>query len=262
MIIDRETENKYILALKEVINDFCYIYDISINKLANDSLLTQSTVENILMNKSMNPKILTLLSISNGLNISLSDFFYYIERKMGIIQKRKIRKNSNNFEFFFKGSNKQDFLEIVMVNYVRAKINDIIIPFYVVGSVPDKEDFLQQINSYFFDTDLSDFQAMKQQRRILYDYFQNRNVGDVIIDIKAYFLNVFLKSLIFYDKNQKITFPSDIYFVNTTNFLQYIILLDQFISKDERKKIDYIGANYVYLEKNNLLIDNIFEEYL
>lgn len=49
--------------------------DITINKLATICCLTQSTVDSLLNGKSKNPKLLTIVRICDGLNITLQDFF-------------------------------------------------------------------------------------------------------------------------------------------------------------------------------------------
>ena len=53
----------------------CEERDISINKLATICLLTQSTVQNIIECNSVNPKLLTIVRICDGLGITLKDFF-------------------------------------------------------------------------------------------------------------------------------------------------------------------------------------------
>lgn len=55
--------------------NICKERNISINKLATISCLTQSTVENIVNCNSKNPKLLTIVRICDGLNITLKDFF-------------------------------------------------------------------------------------------------------------------------------------------------------------------------------------------
>lgn len=52
--------------------------DITINKLATISCLTQSTqstVDSLVNGKSKNPKLLTIIRICDGLGITLKDFF-------------------------------------------------------------------------------------------------------------------------------------------------------------------------------------------
>ena len=49
--------------------------DISVNKLATICCLTQSTVDSLINGKSKNPKLLTIIRICDGLNITLKDFF-------------------------------------------------------------------------------------------------------------------------------------------------------------------------------------------
>ena len=49
--------------------------DISLNKLSNICCLTQSTVDSLVNGKSKNPKLLTIIRICDGLDITLKDFF-------------------------------------------------------------------------------------------------------------------------------------------------------------------------------------------
>lgn len=62
-------------AVSRRILDLCSERDITINKLATMSLVTQSTLDNIVNCKSKNAKILTIARICEGLNISISEFF-------------------------------------------------------------------------------------------------------------------------------------------------------------------------------------------
>ena len=54
---------------------YCDINDLSINALANKCYITQSTIENLVIGKSKNPKLKTIIRICVGLNITLKDFF-------------------------------------------------------------------------------------------------------------------------------------------------------------------------------------------
>lgn len=53
----------------------CEERNISINKLSSICYLTQSTVQNLVEQKSKNPKLLTIIRICEGLNLQLDDFF-------------------------------------------------------------------------------------------------------------------------------------------------------------------------------------------
>jgi DNA-binding Xre family transcriptional regulator len=53
----------------------CAEKNISINKLASMSCLTQSTVQHLTDGRSKNPKALTLVRICDGLGIKLKDFY-------------------------------------------------------------------------------------------------------------------------------------------------------------------------------------------
>ncbi len=55
--------------------NICKERNISINKLATISCITQSTIENIVNCNSKNPKLLTIVRICDGLGISLKEFF-------------------------------------------------------------------------------------------------------------------------------------------------------------------------------------------
>ena len=58
-----------ILRLKEL----CQERGITVNKLANMSGITQSTIENIMAGKTKNPKLKILHKIAVGLNMTVSD---------------------------------------------------------------------------------------------------------------------------------------------------------------------------------------------
>ena len=64
-----------ITAIKERILHLCNERDISINKLATLSALPPSSVKNILYGRSVDPKILTIKKMCDGLDISLAEFF-------------------------------------------------------------------------------------------------------------------------------------------------------------------------------------------
>ncbi len=67
------------MKLNEAISQRIFQYikeqNLSVNKLATMSLLTQSTLNNIVNNHTKDIKLLTLIKICDGLNISLSEFF-------------------------------------------------------------------------------------------------------------------------------------------------------------------------------------------
>lgn len=62
-------------AVSKRILNICSERNLSINKLASISCLTQSTVENVVSCNSKNPKLLTIVRICDGLGISLKEFF-------------------------------------------------------------------------------------------------------------------------------------------------------------------------------------------
>jgi len=62
-------------AISKKINKICNERNISINKLANMSCLTQSTVQHLAEGNSRNPKLLTIIRICDGLDMTLQEFF-------------------------------------------------------------------------------------------------------------------------------------------------------------------------------------------
>ena len=62
-------------AISEKINKILLERNLTINKLASISCLTQSTVDSLVNGKSQNPKLLTIVRICDGLDITLKDFF-------------------------------------------------------------------------------------------------------------------------------------------------------------------------------------------
>lgn len=67
MRISRAVSEKLLKILKEK--------DITVNKLASICCLTQSTVDSLINGKSKNPKLLTIVRICDGLDLSLKEFF-------------------------------------------------------------------------------------------------------------------------------------------------------------------------------------------
>ena len=62
-------------AIRKRILNICDEKEISINKLAIMSGLTQSTLQSIISGKSQNPKLLTIVRICESLEIDLQEFF-------------------------------------------------------------------------------------------------------------------------------------------------------------------------------------------
>lgn len=61
--------------ISERINKILIERNLTVNKLATLSCLTQSTVESLVNGRSKNPKLLTIMKICDGLNMSLEEFF-------------------------------------------------------------------------------------------------------------------------------------------------------------------------------------------
>lgn len=62
-------------AVKYRILQLCGERNMSINKLSTVSAVSPSTIKNILYGKSVNPGIVTIKMLCDGLDISLTEFF-------------------------------------------------------------------------------------------------------------------------------------------------------------------------------------------
>ena len=62
-------------AVSQRILQLCEQNNLTINGLATKCMITQSTVDHIISGASANPKLLTIIRICAGLNITLVDFF-------------------------------------------------------------------------------------------------------------------------------------------------------------------------------------------
>ncbi len=62
-------------AVSKRLNKICKEHNLSVNALANLCCLTQSTVQNLIKCNSRNPKLLTIVRICDGLEITLQEFF-------------------------------------------------------------------------------------------------------------------------------------------------------------------------------------------
>lgn len=62
-------------AVKERLLQLLEIKKLSIHKLALESGVSPSTIKNILYGKSVNPGIVTLKMLCDGMNITLPEFF-------------------------------------------------------------------------------------------------------------------------------------------------------------------------------------------
>ena len=76
------TSNEWV-ALR--IKTLCKAHNLSINKLALNACITQSTLNSIVQGESKNPKISTLAKISNVFGLTLSQFLEGIERESDIL---------------------------------------------------------------------------------------------------------------------------------------------------------------------------------
>ncbi|MEY8324641.1 helix-turn-helix transcriptional regulator [Lachnospiraceae bacterium 54-11] len=73
-------------AIIKRLTDLCTERNITINKLANLSGITQSTVENLMKGKTRNPKLKTLHKLAVGLNMSVSELLDFPEMNETIFE--------------------------------------------------------------------------------------------------------------------------------------------------------------------------------
>lgn len=66
-------------AIIKRLSDLCSEREITINKLANLSGITQSTVDNLMRGKTKNPKLKTLHKLAVGLNMTVSELLDFYE---------------------------------------------------------------------------------------------------------------------------------------------------------------------------------------
>ena len=62
-------------AVKNRILQLCGEQNITINRLANISAVSPSSVKNIIYGKSQNPKLITIKQLCDGFGITLGEFF-------------------------------------------------------------------------------------------------------------------------------------------------------------------------------------------
>ena len=62
-------------AVRDRILRLCSERNITINKLSSLSALPPSSIKNILYGKSRNPKLITIKTICDGLDLTLGEFF-------------------------------------------------------------------------------------------------------------------------------------------------------------------------------------------
>ena len=66
-------------AIIKRLSDLCSQNNITINKLATLSGITQSTVENLMKGKTKNPKLKTLHKLAVGLNMTVAELLDFYE---------------------------------------------------------------------------------------------------------------------------------------------------------------------------------------
>ena len=73
-------------AIIKRLTELCNERNITINKLATLSGITQSTVENLMKGKTKNPKLKTLHKLAVGLNMSVSELLDFPEMNETIFE--------------------------------------------------------------------------------------------------------------------------------------------------------------------------------
>lgn len=66
-------------AIIKRLTDLCIERNITINKLATLSGITQSTVDNLMKGKTKNPKLKTLHKLAIGLDMTVSELLNFLE---------------------------------------------------------------------------------------------------------------------------------------------------------------------------------------
>lgn len=77
------TSNEWV---SQRIKTLCNQHNVSINKLALNACLTQSTLNSIIQGESKNPKISTLAKIANAFGLTLSELLAGIEQETDILE--------------------------------------------------------------------------------------------------------------------------------------------------------------------------------
>lgn len=72
--MEGNTKTTYI-AVRERLNELLAVRRMSIHKLAMESSVPPSTIKNILYGKSVNPGIVTIKMLCDGLGVTLTEFF-------------------------------------------------------------------------------------------------------------------------------------------------------------------------------------------
>ncbi len=76
----------YSEAIIKRLTELCAEKNITINKLATLSGITQSTVDNLMKGKTKNPKLKTLHKLAIGLNMSVSELLNFPEMNETIFE--------------------------------------------------------------------------------------------------------------------------------------------------------------------------------
>ena len=69
----------YSNAIIKRLTELCAERNITINKLATRSVITQSTVDNLMKGKTRNPKLKTLYKLAVGLDMTISELLDFPE---------------------------------------------------------------------------------------------------------------------------------------------------------------------------------------
>lgn len=73
-------------AIIKRLTELCIEQNITINKLATLSGITQSTVENLIKGKTKNPKLKTLHKLASGLGMTISELLDFPEMNETIFE--------------------------------------------------------------------------------------------------------------------------------------------------------------------------------
>lgn len=73
-------------AIIKRLTDLCAKKNITVNKLATLSGITQSTVDNLMKGKTKNPKLKTLYKLAHGLDMTVSELLDFPEMNETIFE--------------------------------------------------------------------------------------------------------------------------------------------------------------------------------
>lgn len=255
---ENELFEKYIKEFRGIITNLCEYLNISTNSLANRSLLTQSTLNNIVNGKSKNPKLSSLISIANGLDIELNDLLYYVDKSVGITTRRKRRLRNDNFEMNEKREKVDELLELSLLNFIQCELLNSKVPIYLIGNKKEISPTIEKLKDVHQKITYNNLLLLRENNGFIEKFFyENPNIN--IEYIKNFMKTDLINNCKLFTLYDQIQFPASFLFLNI-DYLSFLIILDYLIKKDERKNVNLIDINNIFVESN--IRKKIIGEYL